>query len=642
VKILFHTNACWTNSGYGQQAAQLAPRLVADGHDVAISAFHGLQSGVLEWHGIRCYPNGFEAYGRDTIIPHSEHWFKDEPGLILTLIDVWVLPPDALKGKPCACWTPVDSYPAAPRVVEFFKRSGARPIAMSAHGVKSLTEAGLDPLYAPHAIDMKVFAPGDREDAKRKFGWQDDFVVGMVAANQDTVLSSRKGWPVAFQAFAEFAKKHIDALLMCHTELQGKANGVNLPNLARACGIDPDRIVFAEPYPYRNGMYPPDYMAELYNAFDVFLNPALGEGFGIPILEAQACGTPVITTDWTAMSELSTAGWAVEGEKVWSVQEAWWKMPHVSAVVDALEQAYDQAGGKREAAREFALQYDADLVFEKHWKPILDELEPSPSLDRAAGPMGSIPKAVDPLLTIYVPTFQRHELEDCLAALSPQVTEEVEIIISDNDPEASAERIVKTELGTNADYSARATNIGGNANILRGLTEGSAPYIWVIGDDDVLLPGAIEQTLEIIREHRPDRILHYSPEAKGRVAAGHVGTMASLIEELGDDPSFLIAATLITCNVWRRDIVDFAAGFDHLETSYPHIWATMNAETVVVADEPAISVGCNHPGDLIGWPRIYQEILDEIARQAGAGEILLDSATRWNFLSVGLPELVVV
>jgi glycosyltransferase involved in cell wall biosynthesis len=382
MKILWHSNAGWAGSGYGQQTAQVVPRLQAAGHEVAVSAFHGLQSGVLEWHGVRHYPQGFQPYGYDTLIPHSEHWFAGEPGLIITLIDVWVLPTEKMKGRPCACWTPVDGNPPAPRVVKALKDSGARPIAMSRYGEQALQNAGLDPLYVPHAIDTSLFAPMDRDEIRKGFGWQDKFVVGMVAANIGCSLP-RKGWSAAFQAFAEFAKKHDDAILMCHTDLHGAANGVNLPNLAKACGIDMNQIEFAEPYPYRNG-YPIEYMPHLYNGFDVLLNPSLGEGFGIPLIEAQACGTPVIATDWTAMTELAQIGWLVDGEKIWNDQETWWKLPHVSSIVQALEDSYDQAPRMRNAAREFALQYDADTVFSRYWEPALAELEKS------------LPELVDP------------------------------------------------------------------------------------------------------------------------------------------------------------------------------------------------------------------------------------------------------
>lgn len=45
-------------------------------------------------------------------------------------------------------------------------------------------------------------------------------------------------------------------------------------------------------------------LADLYSAGDVFVFPTIYEGFGLPPLEAMACGLPVIGSDWTSMKEV--------------------------------------------------------------------------------------------------------------------------------------------------------------------------------------------------------------------------------------------------------------------------------------------------------------------------------------------------
>jgi len=45
-------------------------------------------------------------------------------------------------------------------------------------------------------------------------------------------------------------------------------------------------------------------VVSLYNAAEVFVHPSLFEGFGLPPLEAMACGTPVITSNTTALPEV--------------------------------------------------------------------------------------------------------------------------------------------------------------------------------------------------------------------------------------------------------------------------------------------------------------------------------------------------
>ena len=52
---------------------------------------------------------------------------------------------------------------------------------------------------------------------------------------------------------------------------------------------------------YRRKLFP--NRADVYTGFDVLIQPSSYEGFGLPILEAQACGMPVITTDAQPMNE---------------------------------------------------------------------------------------------------------------------------------------------------------------------------------------------------------------------------------------------------------------------------------------------------------------------------------------------------
>jgi glycosyltransferase involved in cell wall biosynthesis len=49
-------------------------------------------------------------------------------------------------------------------------------------------------------------------------------------------------------------------------------------------------------------------MPLLYRCAKVLAFPSLFEGFGLPILEAQACGTPVVCADATALPEVAGRG----------------------------------------------------------------------------------------------------------------------------------------------------------------------------------------------------------------------------------------------------------------------------------------------------------------------------------------------
>lgn len=375
MKVLWHANAPFANTGYGQQTAIFAPLLREDGHEVAISAFYGLQGAILEWNGFRIYPAGYDAYGNDVLLAHAQDHFGGEllDGLIVTLVDVWVLQAANLTRTNCACWVPIDHDPAPPRVVEFLHSFGGFPIAMSRFGQRAMADRDIEAFYVPHGIDTDLFSPRDRNEVRDALGFpRDAFLVSMVAANKG--FPPRKGFPEAIKAWAEFSRRHTDAILYLHTEQYGMVEGVNLHSILAQHDVDWDRVKLVDQYRYHVGM-PADYLAQIYNASDVLLNPSYGEGFGIPVIEAQACGTPVITTNFSAMPELTGAGWLCEGQDFWTMQGSYMRVPSVEAIYAALEHAYTEAAGVREKAREFALQYDARVVMNDYWRPVLAEIE---------------------------------------------------------------------------------------------------------------------------------------------------------------------------------------------------------------------------------------------------------------------------
>ena len=167
-------------------------------------------------------------------------------------------------------------------------------------------------------------------------------------------------------------------MLFRSTDVFGFNKGLNLLAASQSYGIPPNSITPVNQDLYYLNEIDHNDMARIYSAMDVLANPSMGEGFGLPIVEAQACGTPVIVTDWTSMPELVGAGWLVDGEP-WrnAAQDSWWKLPAISEILDALEQAYAARGDQelRDKARAFAVQYDADHVTETYWKPALEALD---------------------------------------------------------------------------------------------------------------------------------------------------------------------------------------------------------------------------------------------------------------------------
>lgn len=290
-------------------------------------------------------------------------------------MDVWVLNPRVVGELDAACWTPIDHEPAPPAVLEFLHSSGAIPIAMARFGEEQLQEAGLDPLYVPHGVDTAVYRPHDKAESREMLGASKDaFLVGMVAANKGA--PSRKCFQQSLQAFAEFRASHDDAVLYMHTNMHGDED---LYAMQKSLGIPSESIYVADQY--RVNLHPlsPEIMARLYSTFDVLLNPSAGEGFGVTVLEAHACGVPAIVSNFSAMREVCGSGWKVACTPRWTGQKSWQVDPSVPEIVASLEQAYGLSDDEREKASALAVshasQYDVAKVMEEHFLPALAEVE---------------------------------------------------------------------------------------------------------------------------------------------------------------------------------------------------------------------------------------------------------------------------
>ena len=370
-QILFYSNAPWAATGYGQQTAQICQRLKQEGNNVAIHANYGLEGSSTVWNGFTVYPKGNSVYSDDVIVAHYLHWAHREPErkrLLMTLYDVWVFKSKALETvEQIVSWVPIDHTPCPPDVLAWCNRPNVVPVAMSLYGQKMLHQAGVDALYAPHGIEP-VFkpTPGGRKILEIS---EDRFVVMMTAANKGA-SPPRKAFAENILAFGVFCKKHPEALLYLHTEKHG-VHGINLVDLLKACGVPEANYQFVDQYAYQMGISQ-EVLASFYTMADVLLAVSMGEGFGIPVVEAQACGTRVITSDQTAQPELVGDGWLCRTQPFWDhAQRAFFHTPITESILECLELAWAAPRTTSQDALNHAKQYQADEVFNTHWKPIM-------------------------------------------------------------------------------------------------------------------------------------------------------------------------------------------------------------------------------------------------------------------------------
>lgn len=130
----------------------------------------------------------------------------------------------------------------------------------------------------PNGVDTDIFTPGDRGAARAALGLPDNRLVVAMAA-RDVRSNPYKG----YYTLAEAVRRLPDELARRMTVL-----------LIGDAG-DAGRLGAAEVLPLRFAA-DPRTLAEWYRAADVLVHPALAEAFGLTVVEAMACGVPVIAT----------------------------------------------------------------------------------------------------------------------------------------------------------------------------------------------------------------------------------------------------------------------------------------------------------------------------------------------------------
>jgi len=111
-------------------------------------------------------------------------------------------------------------------------------------------------------------------------------------------LSERRNIPLLLEAFAVLKKRH----KIPHRLLLFGPNHLNLPleRMASELGIS-DSVVQTD------GLVTEHWeLVPIYNAADLYVLPSSYEGFSLPILEAMACGIPVLTTNRAALAEIAS------------------------------------------------------------------------------------------------------------------------------------------------------------------------------------------------------------------------------------------------------------------------------------------------------------------------------------------------
>lgn len=269
----------------------------------------GIVSRHLPWPQYT-YPEG-EEWGHGRLQGVWEDFSGKQFGIIFTIMDAsrvhWLSRPQYLPDGDLKKWLtnpgfqrwgyfPVDhvsiggalDFPSADAI-----RGYNRVLAYTLFGSEVLTKiTGREASWLPHGLDLSVFRPRGRDGAKWAMGFSSkDVLIGTVGTNQ-----YRKHWGQAAQIIKSLRNKdypvhwwiQVDELTR-YWDLQSLIHEMDLTDvtIVRTDSLDKD-----------------DTLSYHYSACDVTILPTGGEGFGYPIVESLACGTPCITVNYAGGAEL--------------------------------------------------------------------------------------------------------------------------------------------------------------------------------------------------------------------------------------------------------------------------------------------------------------------------------------------------
>lgn len=259
-------------------------------------------------------------------------------------------------------------------------------IAMSQFGFRELLKLFPEDklAYIPHGVDTKLYRilpDEERRKARESFGFSEHHVVfGFIGVN----WGDRKGIPELMKAFSIFIENNPDArkevyLLMWTNEAPAEGKSYGIFQLAKKYGIT-SNVKVPEWQPPQL-FYMENDMVTVYNVIDCFVTCSRGEGFGLPTLEAHACGRPVIAPKNSTFPEL-----VVTSELLCRVVTTVVPItypPHgefpivdVYDVADKMAKVYNNVHYYRKIAhsiREKVLMYDYDVIVKKYWVPFLEK-----------------------------------------------------------------------------------------------------------------------------------------------------------------------------------------------------------------------------------------------------------------------------
>lgn len=355
LKILLCSEASFINSGFGIYAKELLSRLHATNkYELAEFASYGFVNDArdsdIKW---RYYANAVkendprhQEYQSRTDNQFGRWRFEKvlldfKPDVVVDIRDYWMSAYQALSPlRKYFHWVLMPTVDSAPQQEEWIDTFiGADAIfTYSDWGAEVLKKQSSNKIKyintVSPGVDLSVFKPQNRLEIRNLFNIpQDAIVVGSVMRNQKRKLIPELF--ASFRAVLDELEQSDDAnigkrmFLYLHTSFPDMgwdipellkehrlSNKVLFTYLCRNCG-DASCSVFSGPqkvckkclnkaatFPSVTDGVKAETLSQIYNIFDLYVQYSICEGFGMPQVEAGACGVPIATVDYSAMCDI--------------------------------------------------------------------------------------------------------------------------------------------------------------------------------------------------------------------------------------------------------------------------------------------------------------------------------------------------
>lgn len=205
---------------------------------------------------------------------------------------------------------------------------------------------------------------------------------------------------------------------------------------------------------------------------------------------------------------------------------------------------------------------------------------------------------MQPLLSICIPTYNRDKyLEESLKRLTSQINEltnpkEVELLVSDNCSTDNTQEIVGKIQSKNPYliYNRNETNLGMDGNFIYCFQNAKGKYIWLLGDDDYLLPNSLNKILPILR-NGDYGLLHLYFKGRNNLSEGKHQDPYEFLTQVSHSITFISINIVKKNNITSINLEKYRGTFFSILP--PYIKSVLKAKENYLYREKVLDAGHN-------------------------------------------------